>query len=792
LIRPRFELRYESYVQRCAPIVFVLALSCSSGRTLPPSSPPPTSYFTAERTDTTFYTADHFLASIEMQISGEPFAQLLGRSLNGYDRFSVTTDLYTDTTTGRARRDPLSYSMAIESYEYSKQPMNNTSFESGAGLSLMFGPLLNPTALTGDAAVALLRARVQHFALESSSGGPAGTNFVVSPAPSNNMFNVYGWPGFWPAFAEFGAFDTHIAPTSGGQRYFCSFVAGYGALAAGAQIVGDYECSYNSLNLPDREAQVQKTLVPEALGFATWKQSLWVINYWQSLHDINGNAITQVADADLAQVGQPANSVIGQYADPTDPTGQRMLDGVAGVYLGDIPLEGFQGQTMIEEIDNKAALLLGQLATSDGRLGGAFASTKEAIDYDYAAPLRWWPARTNVVETPTGRTPDPGTAWRYFPRPFTFLVGDGASHLRGLAALAGGFATFFALTDFGNPDVGGQASSKATFDGDPFPADNQLPDGEDTPHDRALAVVKVALVDIDRLHWDEAHRVLVDTVNIDAGTVRRGSVVSTVDAAYTLASLRKALRAVSSQLALYSNDTPDTHGGATAFDGARLTGGAAPSLAARLVALITAEADFLADKLVASDGSVANAFDVQAGTLDRSPTTLAAEAAAIRGLLDGYLATANERYRQAAVRVYGDLERRFWMADVRAFRTVVGESQRIVWSPISFGALQGALRQYWKLVARRPGNERVAAELLERVKRSNKLVANGWDDANGDDVVQYPGECTGAGLQMGERALTGELSRPEDGGDRDHDCVVEISVARRPAALAGELVLQRR
>ena len=129
---------------------------------------------------------------------------------------------------------------------------------------------------------------------------------------------------------------------------------------------------------------------------------------------------------------------------------------------------------------------------------------------------------------------------------------------------------------------------------------------------------------------------------------------------------------------------------------------------------------------------------------------------------------------------------------MRAFRTEAGQSDRIVWTPLAHGTLQGALRQYWKLVARRPGNERIANELLERVKRQNKLVLNGWDDANGDDVVQYPSECTGAGLQMGERALTGELARIDDRGDRDRDCVIEISLAKRPAALAAELVLQRR
>ena len=774
---------------RVSILTLALTFSCSGTRRLPASPPPPATYFTAERTDASFRTADHFLSSIEMQISGEPFAQLLGKSLAGFDRFNRTPDLYLDPQSGRPTVDALSYSLAIESYEYSKQPMNNTSFESGAGLALQFGPVLNPAGVNGDAAVTLLVDRLQHFALQASAGGAPGQNFVVSPAPANNPLNVYGWPGFWPAYAEFSAFDTHIRPATGGNRLYCSFTAGYAGTVGGSQIIGDYECSYNSLNLPDREAQVVKLLVPEALGYATWKQALWVINYWQSMHDQAGNAIVAVADADLARVGMPGNTVVGKFVDPNDPTGTTLVDGKPGVYLGDIVIEGFQGQTMLEEMHNKALLLYGRLMTSDGATLGGFASTQAALDYDYRSPLRWWPAQTSVTEL--SRPPPFGTSWRYFPQPLAFQPVDGASHLAGLTALAGGFAVFYALTDFSNPDVGGNAASRATFDGDPFAADDGIADGEDSPHDRALAVIKVALVDIDRLHWDDAHRVLVDTATVAGGNVQRGTIVSAVDASYAVVGLRTALRGIASTLTLYSNDTPDTQGGLTALDAVKLDGAVAP-LAPRVRELIRAQADFIADKLVGADGSVANRYDVAAGAPDGTPTHLDAEAAVIRALLDAYLATSNDRYRQVAMRVYGDLEKRFWMSDVRAFRTVVGESNRIVWTPLSHGTLMGALRQYWKLVARRPGNERMAAELLERVKRQNKLVLNGWDDANGDDVVQYPAECTGAGLQMGERALTGELARVDDHGDRDRDCVVEIGAAQRPAALAGELVLQRR
>ncbi len=780
-------------MRRILPLtVAALALSCSSQK-LPAGQPPPKTYFTATLADTRFYVADHMLASIEMQISGEPFAQLLGRNLAGYDRFNRTTDLYTDPATGVPVVDPLGYVTGIESYEYSKQPMNNLSFESGAGLSMEFGPLQNPAAVPDNAACDFaspafvnLLARLQQFSDESHAGGPPMKGFVVSPAPQNNPLNVYGWPGFWPVFAEYRSFDPAIAPAAGATRG-CNFVGGYLAAAQGAQVVGDYECGYNSLNLTPRDQHVDKTLDPAAMGFALWKQGLWVINYWQTLHDLAGNPISHIADADLAQVGQPGNLVVGQYPDPNDPTGATMIDGVAGVYLGDITIEGWQGLNMLDEMHNKSQLLLTQLTTTDGTSLGGFSSVQAAIDYDYAAPLRWWPEATAVTET-GGQVPPPGVAWKCFPQPTGLQIASPSSKLRGLTALMGGFAELYALTDFANPDVGGQPSSRASFDGDPFPADDGMADGEESPHDRALGVIKVAIVDADRLHFDATNNVMVDEATPSA----RGTKVTTVDAAYSIVGLRTALRSIASTLTLYSNDSPDTHGVPTALDAVSFAGAPNGStLADRAVALITAQADFIASHLVSDSGAVANFYDLSTGTADPSPTALESEAAAIRGLLDAYLATSNEHYRDVAIKIYSDLEARFWMEDVRAFRTTAGVDGTLTYTPIVLGSLSGALRQYWKLVANRPGNERVAADLLERFKRTYKLVVNGWDDANADDVVSAPDECTGAGLQMGERALTGELSHPADGADRDHDCVKEISTVGLPSALAGKVVLVR-
>jgi hypothetical protein len=349
------------------------------------------------------------------------------------------------------------------------------------------------------------------------------------------------------------------------------------------------------------------------------------------------------------------------------------------------------------------------------------------------------------------------------------------------------------MTDANNAEIGGSQAFLATFDGSPFAADNGTADGEDTLHDRALGVVKMALVNLDRIHFDPAHAVLVDTATPAAdGSVARGTTVTTAVAARAIVSMRTALRALDGSLTLYSNDTPDTVGMPGALDVTKLEGATFQgTLAARVRGILRAQADFLADQLLDAQGLAANGYDLAAGARDASPTTLEAQASAIRGLLEAYLATSEEHYRQRATAAFAALDQRFWMEDVKLHRTTAGESAKMTYTPRAFGALHGALRQYYKLVASRPGQEQQAKAVLDRIQHGMKRVVNGWNDANGDGVVQ-PEECLGGRLQMAERALTGEFSIASDGGDRDHDCVPDIATAKLPAALAAELVIERK
>src|SRR5882672_8589066 len=63
--------------------------------------------------DTTFTTLDHFIASLEMQISGEPLAETMGRDLGGYSRDAVPSDQYFDPEqNGHGRVDVVGFSSA--------------------------------------------------------------------------------------------------------------------------------------------------------------------------------------------------------------------------------------------------------------------------------------------------------------------------------------------------------------------------------------------------------------------------------------------------------------------------------------------------------------------------------------------------------------------------------------------------------------------------------------------------------------------------------------------------------
>jgi hypothetical protein len=789
------------------------ALGCSSRSAAPApraiadasAPPPPPPVIVATSRSTRFVVREHMIASIEMQLSGEPFAVAMGRDPSRYSRAYRPPNVYFDPAPGAAPRTDLAgFSSAIESTEYAKQPMNDLAFESGAGASLAFAPLLNPSGNAANGCAAL-RASVQQLGAES---GATGRPYFSSTASTANPL---GWPGMWPTVEPFESFDPAIDPTNAVAES-CSITGDDDPGADAPLMSDDYECDATTLHLRDRASQIDATLSPGAAGWAAWKAALGVMSDLRAMHDLAGTQVSRVQPGfDESLVGQPDNGAIG--AEP---------GALAGTYLGSGPVEGLQAGVMITAFDNAAADWLFHRSTVDGTKLTGFPDLGTALAYDSTAPLRWFPAETAVTETTAA-----GCA---FPRAAAGTITDATSSLLDLAGLVGAYATAYALTDRANPLAGGSQPCLVYFDGDPFPLDDGLADGEPTLHDRALGVLRVALVDLQRMHVDPVSGLPADraTVTItgdrDAGTAAgvatHGATLQATSAAYTLLSLRTARLSLTGRLALAPSDAIDPPAPATILDSPPIlvppegTAADGPTtIAAALNQDIAALAALFYDGLTDASGRAWPAWDLVARAPTGDPNQLDAHTAAIRGLVIGFAATGDVRYRERAMAVFRRVESAFWDPAARVYRDVAGASGAITYTALRFGLVQAMLRDVYELTASVDGATAIAPLVEQRVARVNKLVLDGWDDRNDDGQVDYPDECilpvAGAtspgggvaqgGLQMAERALTGEtgsVAAEFDAGprvvarDRQPNCVPEISVAHLPAALADSITLQ--
>jgi hypothetical protein len=778
-------------------------------------------------------------AAGEMQTSGEPFAQhFAGRNLNNYDRTYLPPDEYLLPILGDAGavdgavmdpgfgeilpngsngpvvpiKDLFGFSTAVESYEYSKMHMNMVCNQTMAGLALATGPIV--TARSESTPFAKIVARAAELL---TSAGTDLAGYATLPAPANNNQNYLGFSGLWPEFAPFADFDPTMAPSPDVVKS-CTFAGGYGGIPTIGAELPEFECAYNTLHLTNREAQVNKTLVPAVLGFSAWKEALWSIDFAGRLHDSQSNPVNAVATSDMPLVGGAANTVVG-----TDPPGAA-----PGTYLGSTPLEDMWGLFMLDEMDNLAQFLVGSLNTADGSTLSGFPSLEAATQYDYTSPLQWFPAAVSVSESlpagddagsPDAGAGDAGDAGDAGPEanPYPMLksatITDATSRSVDLAALLLGNSLFFGETDARNAGVGQRIGLLLTFDGNPFPADDGIANGQSTAHDRTLALLRVAFIDLDRMHTvplASGGAITVDTATVAGGVATPGPTVTMTNLAHVLIGLRQTILSLNGVISQYGAADPDP---STDFLGilnpipihppaATLgDGGATPLFSSRVRQIIVENANVLRDVLTNADGSVFNSASVAGGVV--TPTagtaTLDSQAAAVRGLTEAFLVTNDTSYLARARLVAARLETAFWSAPAQMFGYLEGSTDGgaadVTMTPEIFAWLQSAMREMHETLYVN-GDPNLDRSVLEpRIARINKLYLNGWDDLNGDQSVDKHAdagddECLGARLQLGEQALTGELGRDEFGQlvtDRDNDCVLEIDGSKTGSLLAAQV-----
>src|SRR5208282_3986850 len=192
-------------------------------------------------------------------------------------------------------------------------------------------------------------------------------------------------------------------------------------------------------------------------------------------------------------------------------------------------------------------------------------------------------------------------------------------------------------------------------------------DGQATLHDRTLGIIRVAFIDLDRVHTIPVSlppngappgprgAITVDTATLSGGVATPGSTVTMTTLAHVLIGLRQTILSLNGKISEYGAADPDPstdllgilnpipiHPPASADEEA----GVAPLFSSRVRAVFMENAKLLRDVLTNGDGTVFNGATVVNGVL--TPTagtaTLDSQAAAVRGLTEAFLVSNDPTY----------------------------------------------------------------------------------------------------------------------------------------------------
>jgi hypothetical protein len=303
------------------------------------------------------------------------------------------------------------------------------------------------------------------------------------------------------------------------------------------------------------------------------------------------------------------------------------------------------------------------------------------------------------------------------------------------------------------------------------------------------------------MHADPQTGVLADTATVAGGNVTRGTTVTTTNLAHAVVGLRHLLMSCNAAVTQYGSPDSDPSKDAQGILNSVPMhppgdAGAAVLFSPRVRQVLMTQAAFVRDVLTKADGTVANGATLAGGTWTPASdaTLLESQGAALRVLVEAWFLSQDTTYFARAQAVARQLlGPAFWSDVARMFRGVAGGADDVVMTPERFAWLQQGLRETYEAIWV-PGDPLLDRAALEGViARTNKLYLNGWDDRNGDQLVEADAECLGGRLQQGEQALTGEVGTAsnsfanQSGPDREPDCVLNIAAANVGSVLAGQV-----
>ena len=224
---------------------------------------------TVTAVDTTFVTEDHFIAAVEMQLSGEPFAEAMGRDLGGYSRDYACQDaacqasIYTDPSSADGG-----------------SVIDLPGYVGGRVVRVLEAADEQHRLRVGRRDLAAVRAGAQPDRRHRHRRARAGADLVHAHGRRQQRLRLRdGAAGRAIRSAGRGSGRCSSRSSRGTRRSrprnsaaTCQLTSDDNPGKHAALYSDDYECDYTTLNLPNRDAQVTKTIGPGRRGGPTGKR----------------------------------------------------------------------------------------------------------------------------------------------------------------------------------------------------------------------------------------------------------------------------------------------------------------------------------------------------------------------------------------------------------------------------------------------------------------------------------------------------------------------------------------
>jgi hypothetical protein len=240
----------------------------------------------------------------------------------------------------------------------------------------------------------------------------------------------------------------------------------------------------------------------------------------------------------------------------------------------------------------------------------------------------------------------------------------------------------------------------------------------------------------------------------------QGNKVDTFEAGYTIESLRIFQRAI--------DGLPVGYASGEAAKGLETAEGK------RALELIRKQADFIMNEMTNDSGLVSESYTIGKGK--EGEETLKAQLGAIRGLNAAFLATEDEKYRDAARAIYQKVDETMWDKKAHAYETAKGEMK---YDPATAGAVAAVYRVALNNLSNSSGDDAVKA--LDK-----ETIVNRYTDFF-DTVIDGPG--LDEGMQTSEFWDTGDFYKKDDKSENtDGDNVPQIQAGHGKYGISPVLV----